>query len=262
MRPDAFYEPDGDLFHPTAATIGPWSPDAQHAGPPSALLARAIERVSTIADGQTARISFDILGPVPLAPLRTTATVLRPGRRVELCEASLSRAHDGAPVMHARAWRMRRETLDAPIPGPDPPLPPPEEQRLGGRPTFWEGEHVFWDMLEWRWVHGDIDWLGPAAAWSRLKVALVAGEPATPLQHLITMTDAASGASRVLDFNDYVFANVDLNLVLERPPAGEWMGMDAVTTLGPEGAGAANATLYDATGRVGTSSAALLVAAK
>ena len=38
--PGAFYEQDGDLLVPSELTRGPWDPDAQHAGPPAALLGR------------------------------------------------------------------------------------------------------------------------------------------------------------------------------------------------------------------------------
>ncbi len=40
----AFYERDGERFVPSELTRGPWDPGAQHAGPPSALIARALER--------------------------------------------------------------------------------------------------------------------------------------------------------------------------------------------------------------------------
>ena len=41
--PEAFYLPEGDRFRATEATRGPWSEEHQHGGPPSALLARALE---------------------------------------------------------------------------------------------------------------------------------------------------------------------------------------------------------------------------
>ena len=89
--PTALYEPAGDRFVATALTRGPWSPDHQHAGPPCALLAREIERVSGIDGGQTARLSFDILRPIPIAEVAVEARVIRPGRRVEQIEAALVR---------------------------------------------------------------------------------------------------------------------------------------------------------------------------
>jgi hypothetical protein len=44
MTADAFYRAEDDRLIPSELTRGPWDPDAQHAGPPSALLARALER--------------------------------------------------------------------------------------------------------------------------------------------------------------------------------------------------------------------------
>jgi hypothetical protein len=82
----------------------------------------------------------------------------------------------------------------------------------------------------------------------------------SPLQHLLVMTDAASGISAVLDWQRATFANVDLTVALVRPPAGEWLGVDATTTIGPAGAGQCFADLHDATGRIGRSAQALFVA--
>ncbi|HEX2126153.1 MAG TPA: acyl-CoA thioesterase domain-containing protein, partial [Thermoleophilaceae bacterium] len=86
----AFYRVDGDRLVPSELTRGPWDPAAQHAGPPSALLARALERCEPRDGLRIARITVEILGPVPLAPLTATARVVRPGRSVELLEASLA----------------------------------------------------------------------------------------------------------------------------------------------------------------------------
>ena len=43
-----------------------------------------------------ARITIEILRPVPLAPLTVTSRVVRPGRNVELVEAVLAEPGDGA----------------------------------------------------------------------------------------------------------------------------------------------------------------------
>jgi hypothetical protein len=82
--PAALYLPTDDGYLATALTIGPWDPGLQHAGPPAALLAREAERVSAIDGGQTVRLAYDILAPVPVGPVRVSAQVVRPGRRIEL----------------------------------------------------------------------------------------------------------------------------------------------------------------------------------
>ena len=78
----AFFVPDGDRFVSTELTRGPWDPDAQHAGPPAALIARALERCPSPADPgapwQIGRVTFEILRSVPIAPLTVSSA---PGRR-------------------------------------------------------------------------------------------------------------------------------------------------------------------------------------
>jgi hypothetical protein len=258
--PTALYVPDAGLWHPTGLTRGPWDPGLQHAGPPAALLARAVEAASGIAGGQTVRLSYDILRPVPIAPLRVEALLRRPGRRVELVEAEL-RDEGGTPLMRATAWRMRREAVALPsgIVALDPPPAPPE---AGVEADFgaWIDPVAYHRAFEWRWVEGRFTEPGPATAWARLQVELVAGEPATPLQRLITMADAASGISSVLDWAAYTFVNVDLGIHLERPPEGEWMAMAATTRPGTDGAALCTSVLSDGRGRVGVSTHSLLVA--
>src|SRR5688572_33196987 len=87
--PRALYVPTDDGFEATALAIGPWDPGLQHAGPPAALLLREVERAGGIEGGQATRLAYDILGPVPVGPVRVRASVLRPGRRIELVEAVL-----------------------------------------------------------------------------------------------------------------------------------------------------------------------------
>lgn len=258
--PTALYVPDSGLWHPTGLTRGPWDPGLQHAGPPAALLARAVEAESGIPGGQTVRLSYDVLRPLPLAPLRIEARVLRPGRRVELVEAEL-RDEGGAPLMRATAWRMRREAVVLPAGTVriEPPPAPPEQGEPGDFGA-WTDPVAYHRAFEWRWVAGRFAEPGPATTWTRLRAQLVQGEPVTPLQRLITMADAASGISSVLDWAAYTFVNVDLGIHLERPPEGEWMAMSGTTRPGTEGAALCTSVLFDARGRVGVSTHSLLVA--
>src|SRR3954470_17172107 len=118
---DAFYEPLGDnRFRSTKHSAGPWSPNTQHLGPPSALLVRALEALPTQAPMLLAPLTVEILGPVPVAELAVTAGVKRPGRSVELIGAELTA--DGRPVARARAWRHVRSDTSAVAVGVDEPL--------------------------------------------------------------------------------------------------------------------------------------------
>jgi Thioesterase-like superfamily len=257
--PAALYVPTAaGSYQASALTIGPWAADLQHAGPPAALLAREVERAGGIAGAQPVRLAYDILGPVPVGPVRVGARVVRPGRRIELVEATLDDGGD-RPLMRLSAWRVR-------VRGDDPGgasavpvgIPGPAESRPEVA-AFFTQEVAYHRALDWRFAAGTFNAPGPAAAWTRPACALVEGEPITPLQHLLVMTDAASGISTELDWRTTSFANVDLTLALHRPPTGEWLGMDARTTLGGLGAAQCFADLYDASGRIGRSSQSLFV---
>jgi hypothetical protein len=259
--PAALYLPDDapGSFTATALTIGPWDPGLQHAGPPAALLLREAERASGIDGGQTVRLAYDIFAPVPVGPVRVSAGVARPGRRVELVEAVLT-AEDDRPLMRLSAWRMRvREDGATPAHPPVPVLPASPEESRPEDAAFFSEDVAYHRALEWRFASGSFNSPGPAAAWTRPACALVDGEPMSPLQHLLVMTDAASGISAALDWQSATFANVDLTVALHRPPRGEWLGMDAATVLGTTGAAQCFAVLADGEGAIGRSSQSLFV---
>jgi hypothetical protein len=259
LTEEAFYEKAGDGFVATELTRGPWDPGAQHAGPPSALLGREIERVEGGEGFQVARVTLEILRPVPIGPVRVEAEVVRPGRSVQMVEATLS-GEEGA-LMVARAWRIRKSEISIPedvVTTPEPP-PGPEE---GDVPAFFEtaqsvGYHT---AMEWRSVSGGFRESGPATVWMRMGCALVAGEEPTPLQRTLVAADVGNGISAVLDWQRFVFINVDLSVHLERMPEGEWVCVDAVTRPQPTGVGTAESVLSDERGRIGRAAQALLIA--
>jgi Thioesterase-like superfamily len=250
--PDAFFELDGELLVPTELTRGPWDPGAQHAGPPSALVAREIERLQPREGMRVGRITLEILRPVPIAPLSVSAEVVRPGRSVELLEASLS-GPDGE-LVRARAWRvqvgeMRLEDPDQRPPGPS------EGQERDFFPTGEEtGYHV---AMDYRFVRGGFLQQGPATVWMRPRVPLVAGEETTALQRVFIAADSGNGVSAALDWRRFLFINTDLTVHLLREPAGEWVCLDAVTRV--DGLGLTETALFDERGRIGRALQTLLV---
>jgi hypothetical protein len=73
----ALYREDGNMLVPSELTRGPWDPNAQHGGGPAAVLARAIERCDPREDTAVTRIALDLIRPIPLAPLRVDARLVR-----------------------------------------------------------------------------------------------------------------------------------------------------------------------------------------
>jgi Acyl-CoA thioesterase C-terminal domain/Acyl-CoA thioesterase N-terminal domain len=255
----AFYEIAEDGFVATELTRGPWDPGAQHAGPPSALLGREIEQLSDGEGFQVARVTFEILRPVPIERVRVEAEVVRPGRSVQMIEASLS-GEDGE-LIKARAWRIRTSEIEIPDEVVSTPQRPPGPEQ-GGKPEFFAtGQDVgYHTAMEWRSVSGGFREPGPATVWMRMGCRLVDGEEPTPLQRTLVAADVGNGISAVLDWRRFVFINVDLSVHLERMPVGEWICVDAVTLPQPNGIGTAESVLSDERGRIGRAAQALLIA--
>jgi Thioesterase-like superfamily len=248
---ESFYRREDDHLVPTALTRGPWDPDAQHAGPPSALLARELEACEPREELQIGRVTVEILGPVPLQPLQVSAEVVRPGRSVELLEATLC-GPDG-PVMRARAWRV--ETGPSPKPAGAPPAGPAAGRE---QPFFETGEEVgHHTAMEYRFIRGGFLEPGPATVWMRTRVPLVAGEEPTPLQRVMVAADSGNGVSAALDWREYLFINTDLSVHLHRLPATEWVCLEARTLIGS--LGMADTELWDERGRIGRAVQTLLV---
>jgi hypothetical protein len=63
----------------------------------------------------------------------------------------------------------------------------------------------------------------------------------------------------VLDWRVWWFINTELTLHLEREPRGEWICLDAVTSIQPGGAGLATSILSDSDGPVARGAQTLLV---
>jgi hypothetical protein len=253
----AFYEPLGEgRYRAARATIGPWSDGLQHAGPPAALLAHVLERLSPRPGARIARLSVELLGPVEVGEMAVTAAVERPGKRIQLLSASAK--VNGREAMRALAWQLQADPGRCPAAGPResaPPLPPPQPQAFfPGLPTFPYGE-----ALEWRFTQGHFAEPGPATVWTRCRIPIVAGEPLSGLCRLIAMVDSANGISWELPLGGYTFVPVDLNVVLRRLPEGEWVGMSATTTIEGDGLGMVQTRLFDAGGAVGASLHTLFV---
>jgi len=243
---DAFFRPKGDnRYEATPHTSGPWAPNLQHAGPPAALIGREIERTEPRDDLVLSRITFDILHAVPVAELTVSARVARPGRSVELIEASLEA--NGREVVSARAWRVRKAPAETPATPPAYDLPPlPGEEA----PMPDQLQSGYLRAIEWRPVHGGFLEPGPAAAWTRLRHPLVEGEEPTGLQRVLAVADSGNGISGLLDMREWWFINPELTLHLDREPVGEWICLDAATSMQPGGAGLAASIMSDERGPV------------
>ena len=254
----ALFSPDDDTFVPADLARSPWSSEALHGGSVAALLARAVEAGSPGGERQVTRLTVELLRPVPVAPLRIRAEVVRPGRKVQLVEASV---WDGdTNVAQARALFLR--TTDAPVPEgaatSGPLVPGPDRGRETPFPRG-DYEALHNAGTEIRFVRGVFNEPGPATVWIRLRHPVVAGEQPSPLQRVAAAADFGNGVSAVLDFTRWVFVNPDLTIYVNRLPVGEWVCLEARTDVEGHGVGMAHSRLHDELGPIGRSAQSLLL---
>lgn len=266
---DAVYETRPGGVFATQYARGPWDPRHQHGGAPAALLAGAFEAFEPDPGLAISRITYELLRPVPIGELHVHVELARPGRRVQVLDGTLL-TPEGIEVVRARALRVRRPPVDAGGGASRDPAasdlaagasqPPPSPHGIA--PSGFSGGEILFpgDAMEIRFVAGRFFEPGPATAWFRLRVPVLAGQTPSGLQRMAAAADFPNGISTELDWGRYLFINPDLTLYVEREPVGEWIALTASMTVHATGAGISQAVIYDTRGRVGRSLQSLYVA--
>jgi hypothetical protein len=278
---DSIFLAEGGDFMPTEHAGGPWDPRALHGGAPAALITSAFERLEPGSELPIARLGFELLRPIPFAPLSISTQIVRPGRRVQELAGELRQGEE----LIARASALRVQRIPEGLPGvapeasaaeaADEPWAPATDgwgaeaarSRMPGPET---GEAVRFALddserpsfassaMEMRWLDPPFE-LGPARVWMRLRHPLLPGEPLSSLARVAATADFGNGISAALPFDRYLFINADLTLHLHRTPLGEWIGLDARTLLSSGGMGLAESILHDVHGPVGRAFQTLVV---
>lgn len=255
----AYTSADGECFHASTLTRGPWHPDHQHAGPPSALVCRAIERAAA-ASGLThlGRLTGNLLRPVPLGDCRVEVAADYVGRNAGHYSARLLCA--GKEVARFTALMQREEELPVPAGTAGHPLPGPPTRPADCPPCRmpFAGNGGYGNLVENRLAEGRF-FDGPCTAWFRLRFPLVEGEEPSPYQRVAVAADSGNGISAALDFAQFSFVNCDLTINLLRRPIGEWVCLQATSAYGGNGCGLAESSLYDESGLIGRATQSLAV---
>jgi hypothetical protein len=242
-------------FRATEHVGGAWDPDVQHIAPALGLLVHAVEadRDRRRGDGLVlARLSYDILGTIPVDVVEIRVDVVRRGRTIELVEARLG--HAGRDAVLLRAWLLQpgdTRHLGASLLSP---IAPPEQMPAWDPTSVWPGGFIA--SAE---VRRDQAEPGRASFWVRSRVPLLADEEVSRLAGAAALFDIANGMTVLSHPRDVAFPNVDLTAHLFAEPRGEWLGFDTTVSFGPGGLGLTTSVLHDAGGPIGTVSQALTV---
>src|ERR1700722_5384011 len=191
---------DGPRLVPTPVARGPWSPGALHGGPVAALVARAAESFAGGDELQLVRITLELHRPVPLEPLSLTASLVRPGRRVQLIDTVVEAG--GVEGAWSRALRIPRASEDQRVEPTVPEDAAPDPPTLGISNSSSEDAYRAFhnEGMEIRYVKGSFSGPRPATAWFRLRYPVVLGEVPSPWQRVAAAADFGNGVSAEIPF--------------------------------------------------------------
>jgi hypothetical protein len=252
----AIYRVDGHRVVTSPDAAGPWDPRMQHGAAPAALVVWAAEAIPTPQPMRIARVTIDLMRPVPVAPLTLQTEVLREGRKIQLCAVRL--LAEGVVVVGATVLKIKTQALNLPsevadvaveLPGPDQAR---EENVNFSSSPFVTG-------ISLRAARGRFGVPGPGAIWYRVDRPLVEASAVSQVMRAVVAADFCNGTSAALDFREWTFINADLTVNFARQPAGAWILLDAESWIGPDGAGIASARLADESGYFGRAIQSLVI---
>lgn len=254
MRP--IFSVDGTSVAVSPNAAGPWDPSMQHGSAPASLMVWAAEQIPTKSPMRIARVTIDLMRPVPVAPLSLQSEVVREGRKIQLCAIRL-RVGD-VVVAAGTVLKIRRETVPLPdevvatpvdVPGPDASFVEPVD--FSSSP-FVTGMSV-------RSARGRFGVPGPGAIWYRVDWPMIEGYVVSQAMRAVIASDFCNGTGAALDFKAYTYLNADLTVSMAREPVGDWILLDAISWIGPDGAGLALARLADQSGYFGQVAQSLVI---
>jgi len=257
----AFVRAEDGAWRATQLTRGPWDPGHQHAGPPSALAARAVlAAAAPMGLAHLARLTVNLLRPIPIDALSVAVNADYAGR--SSAHFSFSVVAQGKEVARGTALVQRETPLALPEGLPGHPLPQapraPADSPPGRFPFHSDADIGYSQLVETRVAAGEM-FRGPCAIWFRLRHPIVAGESPLPAERVAVAADSGNGISAILDFRKFLFVNTDLTINLLRPPKGEWVCIQAQTHFGPDSSGLAESRIYDEEGLIGRGTQSLVV---
>lgn len=252
--PSTYYRQlDSGRYVSTQHAQGAWSADEQHMAPVSALLTHALETCSPRTDLVLSRVAFDILGRIPAGEVEVTATVLRPGRTIELVEAAM--AAGGRTVVRATAWRLALSDTTSVAATDLAPIPGPDAADRFDMSAIWPGGFI--RSVEARALGDRL--AGRSTVWLRSLVGVVEGVATSEQAGLVGLIDTANGVAVRATPGHVLFPNTDLTVHLFRRPVGVWLGLETEVSFGPDGLGLTSAVLHDIGGPFGRSAQTLTV---
>ncbi|SNC60397.1 Thioesterase-like superfamily protein [Kytococcus aerolatus] len=240
---EAYFVPLGEgRYQPTVHVQGAWRDWEHHLAPVVGLLTHEMLSHDPREDVQLSRITLEAYGVMPALPSQIEVRTVRPGRTIELLEATMTIAD--RVVVRAHAWRIAVADTAAVAGHEIEHLPAPDSLPAWDGMGVWSG--AFLDTVEFREVPGHGP--GRGRAWLRSTTPLLAGQEVSPTAQVLALSDVANGTGPRRDPSEWMFPNVEITLHLFRQPVNGWVGLDGQVAWGPTGAGLTSSWMHDEQG--------------
>lgn len=241
-------------YEPTLHAQGAWNPHEQHMAPASGILARELELFQSKPHLRIGRISFDIFGLIHLEKFTIETQIIRPGKTIELVEATMK--SQGKICIVARAWRMMKYDTSKILGLEDATVPPPSELADWDGMRIWPGGYI--QSIKLRAAPNRRS--GKGLVWISTDKTLVEGKETRDFARLMGLVDTANGiVTREQSPFHWAFPNLDLQIHLYRLPKGPWLGLETVQQFGADGIGLTSSILHDIHGPFGRSEQILTI---
>ena len=253
---NAIYRVDGNRVVTSPNAAGPWEP--AHAARLGAVGAGDVGGGSDSDAGadEIARVTIDLMRPVPVAPLTIETEILREGRKIQLCDVKL--LADGVSGRRRHRAQDQAQALSLPRRRQGVAGHAAVARGLAGRGRTWRDQSVR-GMVSMRAARGRFGQAGAGAIWFRLDHPLVEGEAVSQAMRAVVAADFSNGTASTLDFRAWTYINADLTVNFSRQPVGEWILLDGGSWIGPDGAGLAMSRLADRRGYFGRAVQSLVI---
>ncbi len=251
---EALFVQEEERFLPTALAGSPWHSSLLHGGAPAALFAYCFEEI--IAESFfPARLSIDLIRPVPKSPLTVTLDCIRQGKRIQLWQARM----EAEGVLVALANTLIVQTVSIQLPEYAPPIPaldvlPDQLQEINFGETLFGQSYKAPPGLHTTVRIRPLSKLqekGKGCAWLSLPVPVIQGADNTPFMLAALASDFGNGIGQLSLGAGTGTINADIQMQLFRPAQSDWIALQSEAKMDVLGIGQVTSLLYDTRGQIG-----------
>ena len=217
-----FFEQQGNRFIAGHEARSPWDAKAMNGVLVAGLFGHLFEQQVDFSKMNPGRFTVDIDKPVPHI-VDTQVKILREGKRIRVLEARLFLGDE----VFARATLscVRQADLEAfSSAGTSWPTYPAPYEVTEAELT---PDYVIAPTAHINHVVNPVETPGHGVVWMNFHYDLLKNQPISSFVQSCMMADMGHGTARALDFNHWLYINIDINMIYYRQPVGDWILVDA-----------------------------------